>query len=703
MASTDSRPVPIKNVAFRAVFPIYDADGDLVTGAASLDSEVSKDQGAFADCTNEATEIATASGMYYLDLTATEMNADCVTVIVKTGTAGAKTTVLVFYPEETGDINVDVTAWLGTPAATPTVAGVPEVDQTHYLGAAAPALVGGRYDASVGAMASNVMTAAAAATDLTTELQAGLFRALATGTADSGTTTSMVDAGLTQADGYWDDALLVFTSGTLAGVSRRILRFRAADDRVSFWPPTPVAVSTHTYEIWPSTPLPRRVSLSAEEMIHITGHVGAEFLMDQVWVRGKLYIVTWEPTDTNTKVLRFNNPTIDLTDYDAVELANDGLHEFASDIAYSSVTDLLYVLPMISGTNRVVVTSIDPDTLEVADVINDTDVTDSDHDRGGLAVVGDYLYVLTSPSSAASEILRYPLATYTRDTKTALTGLPRGSGLRATHEYLIASGYDTGATGWMARINLDAATFSSQNFSLNQTAPGRAVIIGDFAWFAFGSGSLSHTIARVWLRDITQVTTLYPGFPGGSYGLAYALGSLWLTSTGGATQWWRIDPDTLEMDYHPSPTQGGALTSISADGQYLYAGCDNALDDVHLARIAIAPAPAIDTKRAAAHGVWDAERNWHRQPGSFGQNLQPRFIGAASAGAAGTVTLGTASVGELASEVDDEYNGLVVLIVAGTGVGQQRGITDYVGSTQVVTVDGNWATNPDNTSKLLII
>ncbi len=110
MAATDSRPVPKKNVAYRAIFPILDADGDLVTGAASLDSEVSKDCGTFADCTNEATEIATSSGMYYLDLTSTEMNADSVAVIVKTGTSGAKTTVLVFYPEEAGDIRTNPTA-----------------------------------------------------------------------------------------------------------------------------------------------------------------------------------------------------------------------------------------------------------------------------------------------------------------------------------------------------------------------------------------------------------------------------------------------------------------------------------------------------------------------------------------------------------------------------------------------------------------
>ena len=128
MASTDARPVPIKNTAFRAVFPLLDADGDLVTGATGLDSEVSQDQGTFADCTNEATEIATSSGMYYLDLTSTEMNADCVAVIVKTSTSGAKTTVLVFYPVEAGDIDVDVTAWNGTAVSSPATAGIPEVN-----------------------------------------------------------------------------------------------------------------------------------------------------------------------------------------------------------------------------------------------------------------------------------------------------------------------------------------------------------------------------------------------------------------------------------------------------------------------------------------------------------------------------------------------------------------------------------------------
>src|SRR5688500_9129972 len=106
MASTDAKPVPQKNVAHRIYFPIYDNDGDLVTGAAGLDSEISKDGGNYADCGSEATEIQ-STGTYFLDLTATEMNADAVVVIIKTSTTDAKTTVVVMYPEEAGDIRVN--------------------------------------------------------------------------------------------------------------------------------------------------------------------------------------------------------------------------------------------------------------------------------------------------------------------------------------------------------------------------------------------------------------------------------------------------------------------------------------------------------------------------------------------------------------------------------------------------------------------
>lgn len=173
MASSDARPFPIKNTAFRAVFPILNNTGSLVTGAAGLDSEVSKDQGTFADCTNEATEIATASGIYYLDLTSTEMNADCVAVIVKTSTTDAKTTTLIFYPAESTDIPVNVTGWNGTAVATPDTAGYPKVTIKDGTGTGEIDLTSG--GVLVSAIAANAVTASALATDAVAEIADGVW------------------------------------------------------------------------------------------------------------------------------------------------------------------------------------------------------------------------------------------------------------------------------------------------------------------------------------------------------------------------------------------------------------------------------------------------------------------------------------------------------------------------------------------------
>mgnify|MGYP000863658862 FL=1 len=51
---------------------------------------------------------------------------------------------------------------------------------------------------------------------------------------------------------------------------------------------------------------------------------------------------------------------------------------------------------------------------------------------------------------------------------------------------------------------------------------------------------------------------------------------------------------------------------------------------------------------------------------------------------------------------DNFYNGFIISIDSGTGAGQVKTITDYVGSTKVATVDSNWTTQPDNTSVITI-
>lgn len=128
MAASDAIPVPRKNTAYRFSFAIRKpSDSTLITTWTGMDSEVSLDGGAFADCTNEATEIGT-SGCGYIDLTAAEMNADSVILKVTVTNTGAVPLVFVFLPESAGDYRADVVQLLGTAWVTPAVAGTPDVN-----------------------------------------------------------------------------------------------------------------------------------------------------------------------------------------------------------------------------------------------------------------------------------------------------------------------------------------------------------------------------------------------------------------------------------------------------------------------------------------------------------------------------------------------------------------------------------------------
>lgn len=82
--------------------------------------------------------------------------------------------------------------------------------------------------------------------------------------------------------------------------------------------------------------------------------------------------------------------------------------------------------------------------------------------------------------------------------------------------------------------------------------------------------------------------------------------------------------------------------------------------------------------------------------------LGGRF-GTAQGGGASTITLDAG-----ASSVDSRYNGYLVYLYGGTGggvrgVGQARTIIAYNGTTKVATVDSAWGTNPDNTSKFMLL
>jgi hypothetical protein len=87
---------------------------------------------------------------------------------------------------------------------------------------------------------------------------------------------------------------------------------------------------------------------------------------------------------------------------------------------------------------------------------------------------------------------------------------------------------------------------------------------------------------------------------------------------------------------------------------------------------------------ASARESWDV----------IATNSGTAHSGTAQAGGAATITL--ASSGP--STRDDVYNGAIITTTGGTGSGQARVISDYVGSTKVATVTPAWTVQPDNTT-----
>jgi hypothetical protein len=131
-SASDAHPFPIYNARFRYIAPLLDADGDLVTGATTPDSELSQDCGTFADATNEMTEIATSSGMYFLDLIATEMDTKSTAILMKSATAGMKTTPVVLYPVRLPVIRTG-TAQAGAASTITLDSGASAIDD-YYVG-----------------------------------------------------------------------------------------------------------------------------------------------------------------------------------------------------------------------------------------------------------------------------------------------------------------------------------------------------------------------------------------------------------------------------------------------------------------------------------------------------------------------------------------------------------------------------------------
>ena len=243
---------PAKNATFTWYFVIRDADGDLVSDATALDVEFSVDGGVFADVAG--TEVDEGQGFYSCPISAAEMNGDAIMLMCKTTSAGAKTAAQIIYtstrqidnlafPNVSGrGIDVDATGGVEITANQ-------NVNVAQWLGVAVNALIAGRVDASVGAMAVGVMTANALDDSAVDEIGGG-----PRGLADiTSTTTTVTDSARTEADvDHWKGALILFISGSVNGQCRLITAFDPAADRITFAPATTSSPASQSYRILPA-------------------------------------------------------------------------------------------------------------------------------------------------------------------------------------------------------------------------------------------------------------------------------------------------------------------------------------------------------------------------------------------------------------------------------------------------------------------
>ncbi len=142
---------------------------------------------------------------------------------------------------------------------------------------------------------------------------------------------------------------------------------------------------------------------------------------------------------------------------------------------------------------------------------------------------------------------------------------------------------------------------------------------------------------------------------------------------------------------------GATFTGGATSGHGLQATCTAGSNEIDADITGTLSAVATGVQTAIAGKVWDEAVSGHVAAGSFGATHQTPSSGTAQAGAATTITLVSG-----ASAVNDFYKNDGIYLLSGTGAGQFRFITGYVGATKVATV-ATWATNPDATSVYVVL
>lgn len=141
-------------------------------------------------------------------------------------------------------------------------------------------------------------------------------------------------------------------------------------------------------------------------------------------------------------------------------------------------------------------------------------------------------------------------------------------------------------------------------------------------------------------------------------------------------------------------TSDGSNATHDADGWYscvLTATDLNTAGALELSAVVVGACPYQRAWRVLPAQVFDA---MYVHP-LIAQAIQ---YGTAQGGGAAAITLASA-----ASSTNDRYNGRLVYIYDGTAAGEVGYVQDYVGSSRGCVMAANWVTEPDATSKYIVL
>lgn len=150
-------------------------------------------------------------------------------------------------------------------------------------------------------------------------------------------------------------------------------------------------------------------------------------------------------------------------------------------------------------------------------------------------------------------------------------------------------------------------------------------------------------------------------------------------------------------------TAAVALASVCTEGRLSELDAANLPTDIDTLLTRVPDTISLD---AIADATWDeiltgATHNIATSAGRRLRQVEAISVlssGVAQDGGAGSITL---AAGE--SAVEDFYNHAIIVITAGTGIGQARAVHAYDGGTKVATIVPNWETNPAVASEYLIL